>query len=66
MRLKAETLGLEHRGQPLPVLPGMAGSAEIRTGQRSMLRFLARPMLKSGEAFLQRQEVVIAAKSRAA
>jgi adhesin transport system membrane fusion protein len=35
-------------------MPGMAGSAEIRTGQRSVMRFLLTPMLKSGEAFRER------------
>jgi adhesin transport system membrane fusion protein len=40
--------------QNLPVLPGMTGSAEIRTGQRSVLRFMLMPMLKSQEAFRER------------
>ncbi len=38
----------------LPVLPGMTGSVEIRTGQRSVLGFLMLPMLKSREAFRER------------
>ncbi len=38
----------------LAVLPGMTGSVEIRTGQRSVLGFLLRPMLKSQEAFRER------------
>lgn len=52
--VRADVPGLEHRGQLLPVMPGMAGSAEIRTGQRSVMRFLLTPMLKSGEAFRER------------
>ena len=52
--VRAEGPGLERAGQPLPVLPGMTGSAEIRTGQRSVLAFLLMPMLKSGEAFRER------------
>jgi adhesin transport system membrane fusion protein len=52
--VRADVAGLEHRGQLLPVMPGMAGSAEIRTGQRSVMRFLLTPMLKSGEAFRER------------
>ena len=40
--------------KPLQVLPGMTGSVEIRTGQRSVLGFLLRPMLKSQEAFRER------------
>jgi membrane fusion protein, adhesin transport system len=38
----------------LPVLPGMNGTVEIRTGQRSVLAFLLLPMLKSQEAFRER------------
>ena len=45
---------LTKAGQPLPVLPGMTGSVEIRTGQRSVLGFLVRPMLRSQEAFRER------------
>lgn len=45
---------MESGGKPLSVLPGMTGSAEIRTGQRSVLAFVLRPMLKSQEAFRER------------
>lgn len=38
----------------LPVLPGMTGTVEIRTGERSVLGFLLLPMLKSQEAFRER------------
>ena len=41
-------------GKPLSVLPGMTGSVEIRTGQRSVLAFVLQPMLKSQEAFRER------------
>jgi len=41
-------------GRPLPVLPGMTGSVEIRTGDRSVLEFLVSPMLKGREAFRER------------
>jgi adhesin transport system membrane fusion protein len=52
--VRADVPGLEHKGQVLPVMPGMAGSAEIRTGQRSVLAFLLTPMIKSSEAFRER------------
>ncbi len=52
--VRADVPGLEHKGQMLPVMPGMAGSAEIRTGQRSVLAFLLTPMIKSSEAFRER------------
>ena len=41
-------------GKPLTVLPGMVGTAEIRTGRRSVLSFLLRPMMKATEAFTER------------
>ena len=41
-------------GKVLAVLPGMTGTVEIRTGERSVLGFLLRPMLKSREAFRER------------
>ncbi len=41
-------------GRPLEVLPGMSGTVEVRTGQRSVLSFLLRPMMKSQEAFSER------------
>jgi hypothetical protein len=32
----------------------MTGTAEIRTGQRSVLGFMLRPMMKATEAFTER------------
>lgn len=52
--LLAATGGGAQPGKPLQVLPGMTGTAEIRTGQRSVLAFLLRPMLKTTEAFRER------------
>jgi len=42
------------RGEPLPLIPGMAATVEIKTGQRSVLSYLLRPMLKSQEALRER------------
>ena len=52
LRVDANTL--HEKGKSLPVLPGMTGSAEVRIGERSVLNFLLRPMLKSKEAFRER------------
>ncbi|WP_157269902.1 HlyD family efflux transporter periplasmic adaptor subunit [Azohydromonas aeria] len=41
-------------GEPLPVIPGMTGTVDIRTGERSVLTFLMRPMLRAHEAFQER------------
>ncbi len=45
---------LHEKGKALTVLPGMTGSAEVNIGERSVLNFLLRPMLKSKEAFRER------------
>lgn len=49
--IRAEPSKLQARGKPLPVIPGMTASVEVRTGERSVLNFLLRPMMKSKEAF---------------
>jgi adhesin transport system membrane fusion protein len=41
-------------GKPLELLPGMTATVEIRTGQRSVLGFLLRPMVRTQEAFRER------------
>jgi multidrug efflux pump subunit AcrA (membrane-fusion protein) len=48
------TATLREKGKPLPVLPGMTATVDMRTGERSVLNFLLRPMLKSKEAFRER------------
>ena len=52
LRVDANTL--HEKGKALPLLPGMTGSVEVRIGERSVLNFLLRPMLKSKEAFRER------------
>ena len=47
-------VGEGERARSLQVLPGMTGSAEIRTGERTVLSYLLRPMLKSQEALRER------------
>jgi membrane fusion protein, adhesin transport system len=52
--VRADPSTLQAKDKPLAVLPGMTGQVEIRTGQRSVLGFLLRPMMKSQEAFRER------------
>lgn len=52
--LRADRSTLKEKGKPLPVLPGMTGQMEVRTGERSVLSFILRPMMKSREAFKER------------
>ena len=50
----AERNNLKYKGGPLPVIPGMTSVIEIRTGERSVLSYLLRPMMKSQEALRER------------
>ncbi|MFZ2650045.1 MAG: HlyD family type I secretion periplasmic adaptor subunit [Burkholderiaceae bacterium] len=49
--VRAEPSNLHAHGKPLPVMPGMTGTVEVRTGERTVMSYLLRPMLKSKEAF---------------
>jgi len=52
--LRVDNNTLHEKGKTLPLLPGMTGTVEVRIGERSVLNFLLRPMLKSKEAFRER------------
>jgi adhesin transport system membrane fusion protein len=52
--VRADASQLKSGGKPLLVKPGMQGSAEIRTGERTVMSFLLRPILRSREAFRER------------
>jgi adhesin transport system membrane fusion protein len=52
--IRADASTLSAGNQPLQVLPGMSGMADIRTGQRSVLSYLLQPLIKSQEAFRER------------
>lgn len=49
-----ERNNLRFKGEKLPVIPGMTATVEIKTGDRSVLSYLLRPMLKSQEALRER------------
>jgi len=50
----ADASNLRAAGKPLPVLPGMTATVDIRTGERSVVQYLLRPLFKSREAFRER------------
>lgn len=52
--ITAEHNTLRAKGEPLPVIPGMTAMVDIRTGERSVLSYLLRPMMKSKEALRER------------
>ncbi|AZD35980.1 MULTISPECIES: HlyD family type I secretion periplasmic adaptor subunit [Pseudomonas] len=49
-----ETSELSAGGKKLPIIPGMIASVEIRTGEKTILDYLLKPVLKAREAFRER------------
>jgi adhesin transport system membrane fusion protein len=45
---------LQAGGKDLPIIPGMVASVEIRTGEKTILDYLLKPVLKAREAFRER------------
>lgn len=45
---------LQSPAGPLPIVPGMIATLDIRTGQKSLLDYLLKPILKAREAFRER------------
>ncbi len=45
---------LEAGGRSLPIIPGMTATVEIRTGEKSVLDYLLKPVLRSREALRER------------
>ncbi|MFO1426700.1 MAG: HlyD family efflux transporter periplasmic adaptor subunit [Steroidobacteraceae bacterium] len=52
--IRTEGPGLQAGGRPLPIIPGMTATAEIRTGEKSVLSYLLKPVLRSREALRER------------
>lgn len=49
-----ESSTLEAGGRSLPIIPGMVASVEVRTGEKTILDYLLKPVLKAREAFRER------------
>jgi hypothetical protein len=41
-------------GKPLPIIPGMLAQVDIKTGQKSVLSYLFKPILRAREALRER------------
>ncbi|RZI81733.1 MAG: HlyD family type I secretion periplasmic adaptor subunit [Rubrivivax sp.] len=52
--VRSDTSTLHQGKKPLSVMPGMTASVEVRTGDRTVLQFLLKPLLKSQEAFREK------------
>lgn len=52
--VRTTTSVLHSGGKELPILPGMTASVEIRSGQKTVLDYLLKPVMKAREAFRER------------
>lgn len=52
--IRSDASTLRKGGQPLPVMPGMTASVEVRTGERTVMQYMLQPLVKSQEAFRER------------
>jgi len=52
--VRTDRAHLEHRGEILPIIPGMTATVEIRTGEKTVFEYLVRPMLRVREAMRER------------
>ena len=52
--IRTNSAVLQNRGKPLPIIPGMIVEAQIRTGEKSILDYILKPIFKAKEAFRER------------
>ena len=53
IRVSTDNAHIKGPDGPLPVIPGMVASVEILTGHKSVLDYLLKPVLKTGEVALR-------------
>lgn len=55
IKVRTKTNYIEHRGKHLPIIPGMQASVDIKTGKKSVLAYLLKPIIKTkSEALRER------------
>lgn len=54
VQILTETSWLEAGDKRLPIIPGMTATVEIRTGEKTILDYLMKPIFKAQEAFRER------------
>lgn len=54
VQILTDSSELNAGGKKLPIIPGMVASVEIRTGEKTILDYLLKPVLKAREAFRER------------
>lgn len=53
VKLRTKTNSLTYRGAKLPIIPGMTANVDILTGQKSVLDYLLKPILKAKQNALR-------------
>jgi adhesin transport system membrane fusion protein len=53
VKLRTKASAIVHRGEKLPIIPGMTASVDILTGKKSVLDYLLKPILKAKENALR-------------
>lgn len=53
VKLRTATNALTHKGERLPIIPGMTAYVEILTGKKSVLDYLLKPILKARQNALR-------------
>jgi len=51
--LRTKTNALQHQGEQLPIIPGMTATVEILTGEKTVLDYLLKPILKARDRALR-------------
>lgn len=54
VQVRTERAALTQAGQALPIIPGMTAVVEVRTGEKSVMSYLLKPVNKAGEALRER------------
>jgi adhesin transport system membrane fusion protein len=49
VKLRAQSNAIIHRGNKLPIIPGMTASVDILTGKKTVLEYLLKPLLKASQ-----------------
>ncbi|WP_262786620.1 HlyD family type I secretion periplasmic adaptor subunit [Enterobacter cloacae] len=52
--IRTDSAALHVKNKTFPIIPGMVATVEIRTGKKSILSYLLKPVLKAREAFRER------------
>ncbi|WP_458723499.1 HlyD family type I secretion periplasmic adaptor subunit [Pseudomonas brenneri] len=52
--VRTDRAALETGGHSFPIIPGMIASVDIKTGEKTVLSYLLKPVLKAREAFRER------------